>query len=411
MSLKTNTTSLQEILDIINNLPEAGSGSNNIQINAGTFTTNECKASINCGFVPDMVTIFKDDIHHGDDGYDYFSELTLRMLYNEKNGMLTSNGGLWDYSEVYEVFDVYAYDEENGFGVYIEAWTEDWEWSGDPFTFNYIAIKYTDAEDSEAVHLPTLANPGTSSDLAAGKQLIDANGNVVFGSKTSVSKTATTQLSSASTTITFTGLTAQPKMFSIVPTTNITLSSTRYVTGVTYDGTTTHGVYGYRQSSSATSYYSSSYFTWTYSNGTLTVKTNSSTNGGNFTNSVAYQLTYVVEDEVSVGGSSVQTKSGTFTTSNSATVVNCGFKPDVIEIYIGGYNSFTSNLTAAFTDNIDTKYLSVYGESGTGYNSGYCYLTRTNNGFEIYGLKFYTDAWDEWVSNGNSYTYTAIKYT
>lgn len=106
--------------------------------------------------------------------------------------------------------------------------------------------------------------------------------------------TKTTKLSSNSTSISFTGLTAEPKMFAICPTGNITLGSTRYVTGVMYDGSTTHGTYGYRSSSSGTSYYSASYFTWTYSNGTLTVRTSSSTNGGNFTSSVTYQMTYIV---------------------------------------------------------------------------------------------------------------------
>lgn len=114
------------------------------------------------------------------------------------------------------------------------------------------------------------------------------------GAAASVSvRTATTKPSSNSTTISFTGLTAQPKMFAISPTGNITLGSTRYVTSVMYDGSTTHGTYGYRASSSATSYYSASYFTWTYSNGTLTVRTNSSTNGGNFTSSATYKLVYV----------------------------------------------------------------------------------------------------------------------
>lgn len=106
--------------------------------------------------------------------------------------------------------------------------------------------------------------------------------------------TASTKPSSNGTSISFTGLTGQPKMFAICPTGNITLGSTRYVTGVMYDGTATHGTYGYRSGSSATSYYSSSYFRWTYENGTLTVTTTSSTNGGNFSSSATYLLVYVV---------------------------------------------------------------------------------------------------------------------
>lgn len=100
----------------------------------------------------------------------------------------------------------------------------------------------------------------------------------------------TTKLSSNNQTISFTGLPGEPKMFAVIPTGNITLGSSRYVTGVVFDGTTTHGTYGYRQSSSATSYYSASYFSQTYSDGTLTLRTSSTTNGGNFSSSVTYRL-------------------------------------------------------------------------------------------------------------------------
>ena len=113
------------------------------------------------------------------------------------------------------------------------------------------------------------------------------------GGSSATIKTATAKLSYYGTSISFTGLTAEPKMFALIPTGNITLGTTRYVTGVMYDGSTTHGTYGYRSGSSGTSYYSASYFTWTYSNGTLTVKTSSSSNGGNFAANLTHQLVYV----------------------------------------------------------------------------------------------------------------------
>ena len=97
-----------------------------------------------------------------------------------------------------------------------------------------------------------------------------------------------------STSISFTGLMGEPKMFAIMPMGNLTLGTTRYVTGVISDGSITAGTYGYRSGSSATSYYSDSYFTWTYNNGTLTVNTSSSTNGGNFSSSATYVLIYAV---------------------------------------------------------------------------------------------------------------------
>ena len=132
---------------------------------------------------------------------------------------------------------------------------------------------------------------GEQTDLIA--QIEAALEGKTAGGSSMTIKTTTTKPSSNDTSISFAGLTAEPKMFAICPTGNITLGTTRYVTGVMYDGSTTHGVYGYRQSSSATSYYSASYFTWTYSGGTLKVSTNSSTNGGSFTSSATYQLTYV----------------------------------------------------------------------------------------------------------------------
>lgn len=147
--------------------------------------------------------------------------------------------------------------------------------------------------DSMATNLQTAVNTaGTQTNLIA--QIEAALEGKTGGSAGITVRTATQKLSSNGTSISFTGLTAEPKMFAICPTGNITLGSTRYVTGVMCDGTTTHGTYGYRSSSSGTSYYSSSYFSRTYNNGTLTVKTTSSTNGGNFSSSATYLLVYVV---------------------------------------------------------------------------------------------------------------------
>ena len=275
--------------------------------------------------------------------------------------------------------------------------------------------------------------------------------------------TATKKLSSNGTTISFTGLTEEPKLFAICPTENISLSSTRYVTGVTYDGTITYGTYGYRSSSSGTSYYSASYFTWTYSNGTLTVKTSSSTNGGNFSSSVSYKLVYinVSQSGGSVDGDGVQlptlTNEGTasdllsgkqlidsngnivtgthvcesdgvtvqrtpsgssFSTTrydqwNGYASVSCGFKPDIVYI--------TKGYTVEDQDGVDvlSTVCLAFNESGSNYittameyNNDYTvtiFAERNNNGFAIYA-SLVDSSWDYSACITN-FQYTAVKYT
>lgn len=105
----------------------------------------------------------------------------------------------------------------------------------------------------------------------------------------------TTKLTSNNQQISFTGLPAEPKAFAVTPIGNITLNtSNRFVTSVLYDGETTHGVYVVSSGSSYnrtyTETHSTSYFTTSYSNGTLTVRTSSTTNGGVFASAATYKL-------------------------------------------------------------------------------------------------------------------------
>lgn len=106
-------------------------------------------------------------------------------------------------------------------------------------------------------------------------------------------KTATKSQTSNTTSISFTGLTGEPKMFSVILTTQLTSSTSRTVTSVTYDGSTLNGTYLYEsaKNQNAISYVSASYFSKVYSNGTLTVSTSSSSNGGYFRGGT-YKLVY-----------------------------------------------------------------------------------------------------------------------
>ena len=139
----------------------------------------------------------------------------------------------------------------------------------------------------------------TAQSLLAGFTAHGADGEAIIGTATGGGThvgNKTKSLSSNATSISFTGLEAQPKAFMLIATTQITVSSTYYVSSVMSDGTNTYGAYfrkGSGGSSSAYQYVSSSYFSWEYSNGTLTVRTSSSTNGGYFKSSVTYRLIYV----------------------------------------------------------------------------------------------------------------------
>ena len=110
------------------------------------------------------------------------------------------------------------------------------------------------------------------------------------GGVTVASKTAST--SSNATSISFSSLSGKPTSFMCMLDQQSSLGSTRYVIGVTYDGTTVRGTWGYSSSNTRYAYYSNSYFTQSYSSGTLTITTNSSTNGGYFRSGYTYRLIY-----------------------------------------------------------------------------------------------------------------------
>ena len=97
-----------------------------------------------------------------------------------------------------------------------------------------------------------------------------------------------------STSISFTGLSGEPKMFSVCAVAQFNNSATRCVVSVMFDGTTTYGNWVYQSSNKSWGilYASSSYFSFTYSNGTLTISTSSTTNGGVFRSGTNYRLIY-----------------------------------------------------------------------------------------------------------------------
>lgn len=167
--------------------------------------------------------------------------------------------------------------------------------------------------------------------------------------------------SANSLTITFEGLTEEPKMFAVQAAENITLSSTRNITNIVYDGETTSGECGYTSGSvwSTTAYsaYSETAYTWEYADGTLTITADSESSGGYFASGITYTLTYAT-GTVSSGGDGESggitpsgtleiTENGTYDVTNYASAeVNVSAEaaePELEEITITENGEYTPN--------------------------------------------------------------------
>ena len=133
--------------------------------------------------------------------------------------------------------------------------------------------------------------------------------------------------SANSLTITFEGLPEEPKMFAVQAAANITLGSTRFITGIVYDGEKTCGECGYTSgsfmSSSGTVAYSETAYTWTYADGTLTITADSASSGGNFKSGTKYTLTYAT-GTASTGGGENGGDSGGITPSGTLEITENG---------------------------------------------------------------------------------------
>ena len=147
----------------------------------------------------------------------------------------------------------------------------------------------------------------SASELVSGNLSITANGTgidvtnystvsvAVNASPNIVTKTAKASGSSGAPSISFTGLGGAPKAFFLryaQTSWGVSGSSYVYVVCVRYNGSTTHGNY----ITGSTVYCSTSHYSFSYSNGTLTISSSGSNtgNGGWFSNSTdGYELTYI----------------------------------------------------------------------------------------------------------------------
>lgn len=119
--------------------------------------------------------------------------------------------------------------------------------------------------------------------------------------------------------------------------------------------------------------------------------------------------------EAESAGVTVQKKTGTFTSKSGRVTVNCGFKPDLVIVYIGqAYDSdegyYESNLTVCFAEkklNLSTMASMAFDADK---NLECMWVSQTDTGFTITSGAY--DASMDWDDKYNvEYNYTAVKYT
>ncbi|MCQ2383561.1 MAG: hypothetical protein MJZ96_01590 [Paludibacteraceae bacterium] len=94
-----------------------------------------------------------------------------------------------------------------------------------------------------------------------------------------VSKTVSSTSTNA-TTITFTGLTKKPTIFSLTLCSQYTTASRYVVTSCAFDGSKIYNTTRYSRSSGTDYTYVGTGFSWTYNNGTLQIKSPSNNSSG-----------------------------------------------------------------------------------------------------------------------------------
>lgn len=145
MSIGNNTTGLQRILQAVNNLPEGGSGGVTVQRKADSFTANldpadntAIQATVNCGFVPDVV-IIKGKAYQGESNTYYYDMVAVFPERSAGRNYLVAGT-----SGSYSVFEGTVEQTTNGFTMSFWAYNDDWDYvTMQRETFEYVAIKYT----------------------------------------------------------------------------------------------------------------------------------------------------------------------------------------------------------------------------------------------------------------------------
>ena len=96
----------------------------------------------------------------------------------------------------------------------------------------------------------------------------------------------------SSVTIEFDELTKEPTMFAVIADSEVTFSTSRKILSVVADGTSVYAVTGHKSGSNVVAYITGSNVSWSYSKGTLRVKSDSINTAGYFYSPIKYVLVY-----------------------------------------------------------------------------------------------------------------------
>lgn len=229
--------------------------------------------------------------------------------------------------------------------------------------------------------------------------------------------TADVQVGSGATSITFTGLEDEPVYWSCAFKSNFSTSSgyQRVIT-VVYDGT---DIYGLEMDSSAK--YSTSHWTSSYNNGSLTITSQGTNAGGYFHQPGYYQLTYAIGGEIEIEIEPLTvTTNGTYQESGKA------YSPVTVNVSGGGSSvQYDTKTVTASNYPLSLDFTSMKGQpkffvvrlnaqvSSSGNTTYYYIVDITSNGTTTHGNCFRigsTRRVDN-ITSGYSWSYSGTTLT